>query len=73
MSKRNPDLKSRERQLEALAEGESHIRERLLEMRSDVGVLMHALDRLTCQPPRIHAGTGPFSGFNNLLRFPRMR
>ena len=67
MSKNNPnDLKRRERQVERLAQTEGHIRTRLVEMRSDVDTLMHVLDRLTCQPPRMRAG-----GLNNLLPFRR--
>jgi hypothetical protein len=73
MSKRNHDLKSRERKLEALAQGESHIRERLLEMRTDLDALMATLDRLTCQQPRLHAGGSLLPSLDNLLRFPRMR
>ena len=73
MSKHNPsDLKRRERQVERLAQTEGHIRTRLVEMRSDVDTLMHVLDRLTCQQPRIRANAGSLSGLN-LLPFPRSR
>jgi hypothetical protein len=72
MTKPNHSLKRQERQLERLAQGESRIRERLLEMRTDLDTLMLTLDRLTCRQPRMHAGAGLLSGLN-LLPFPRIR
>ena len=71
MSKRSPnDFKVRARKVETLASGETLIRERLLEMRGELDQVADALDRLTCQPPKLHAGMGPLSGLN-LLPFPR--
>ena len=72
MSKRINNLKAEERRLERLAQAKSNVRTRLADMRVDVVQLVGVLDRLTCQPPRMHAGTGPLSGLN-LLPFPRSR
>jgi hypothetical protein len=72
MTKRIVNLKRHERKLEVLAQGETNIRERLLEMRTDLDVLMHTLDRLTCRQPRMHAGGGLLSGLN-VHAFPRSR
>jgi hypothetical protein len=55
--KKQTNFKAKERQVERLAEAESNVRTRLVEMRGDVDALMHVLDRLTCQQqPRLRAG-----------------
>jgi hypothetical protein len=48
MKKKRISLEAKERQVERLAEAESNVRTRLVEMRTDVDTLMHVLDRLTC-------------------------
>jgi hypothetical protein len=48
MKKKRINLKAKERQVERLAEAESNVRTRLVEMRIDLDALMHVLDRLTC-------------------------
>jgi hypothetical protein len=67
MKKQRINLKAKECQVERLAEAESNVRTRLVEMRSDVDTLMHVLDRLTCQQPRMRAR----GGLDNLLPFRR--
>jgi hypothetical protein len=67
----NREIKVRERKLERLAEGETNVRERLLDLRTDLNVLLRSLDRMTMGgPPRMHAGR---SGLSNLVPFRRDR
>jgi hypothetical protein len=73
MKKKRINLKAKERQVERLAEAESNVRTRLVEMRIDLDALMHVLDRLTCEQPRMRAGGGLLPSLDNLLRFSRMR
>ena len=63
----NREIKTRERKLERLAQGETNVRERLLDLRSDLDTLMRSLERMTAYaPPRMHAGRS-----GNLLPFRR--
>jgi hypothetical protein len=63
------EIKRRERRLEILAEGETNVHERLLELRGDLDTLLRSLDRMTVGgPPRMHAGR---SGLSNLVPFRR--
>ena len=67
----NREIKVRERKLERLAQGETNVRERLLDLRSDLDTLMRSLERLTTYaPPRMRAGG---SGLTNLVPFRRDR
>jgi hypothetical protein len=66
MSKRED--KRREQRLERLAQGETNVRERLLELRGDLDTLTRVLDRMTLGPPRTRADT---IGLGNLLPFGR--
>jgi hypothetical protein len=67
----NREIKARERKLERLAQGETNVHERLLELRGDLDTLLRSLDRLTVGgPPRMRAGGGR-SGLDNLVPFRR--
>lgn len=67
----NCEIKARERKLERLAQGETNVHERLLDLRSDLDTLMRSLDRMTVGgPPRMRAGG---RGLTNLVPFRRGR
>ena len=67
----NRELRICERKLERLAQGETNVRERLLELRCDLSTLMRSLERMTAYaPPRMRAGG---SGLTNLVPFRRDR
>jgi hypothetical protein len=69
----NRETKARERRLEALAQGETNVVERLLELRGDLDVITHAIDKLTMGPPRMRAGGRSGSTLSNLVSFRRDR
>ena len=66
----NREIKARERKLERLAQGETNVHERLLELRGDLDTLLRSLDRMTVGgPPRMRAGSR--SDLSNLVSFRR--